>query len=98
MEKQFEDFFIEVIGLLLGLFQCVGFVVMLKYDMFIKYMEFVLVGVQQVFVIIVSEDGSVENCLIEILVGMLFLVFFEVSNFFNVNICGKIFVEVCEDI
>ncbi len=97
-EKQLEDLLTEATGLLSGLSQCAGLVATPKYDTPIKHMEFVAVGAQQALAIIVSEDGSVENRLIETPAGMPPSVLLEASNFLNANIRGKTLAEAREDI
>src|SRR5690242_7349376 len=64
-----EDVVTQATLMLSGLSRCAGLVVAPKLDSALKHIEFVAVAPNKALVVIVSEDGSVENRLLDIPVG-----------------------------
>ena len=84
-----EDVLTEATSMLSGLSQCAGLVVTPTHDAPIKHIEFVAMGPSQALVIIVTEDGAVENRVITIPVGLPQSTLVEVTNFLNARLQGK---------
>src|SRR3546814_506394 len=59
--RSFDDALSDAIGLLSGLSRCAGVVMVPKMDTPLKHMEFVNLSPGRALVVLVSEDGSVEN-------------------------------------
>lgn len=62
--------FLDGVGVVLfGVIKGVLFVLIFKYEVFVKYIDFVLFSVEKVLVVLVFVDGYVENWLFILLVG-----------------------------
>src|SRR5690554_3987717 len=63
---QVEDFLTEASSLLSGLSQGAGVVIAAKADMVLKHIEFVRLDAARAMAILMSEDGQVENRILEL--------------------------------
>lgn len=84
-----EDVLTQATTLLSGLSQCAGLVVAAKQDATLKHVEFVAVGPGKALVIMVGEDGQVENRLIETPPGLPVSALSEASNYLNARLRGR---------
>ncbi|MGD0191935.1 MAG: heat-inducible transcriptional repressor HrcA [Rhizomicrobium sp.] len=84
-----EDVLTQATMMLSGLSRCAGLVVAPKADQAFKHVEFVSVAPGKALVIIVSEDGQVENRFIEIPVGLPASALAEASNYLNARLRGR---------
>lgn len=84
-----EDVLTQATMMLSGLSHCAGLVVAPKQDQTLKHVEFVAVAAGQALVIMISEDGQVENRLIEIPLGLPASALSEASNFLNARLRGR---------
>jgi len=84
-----EDVLTQATTLLSGLSQCAGLVVAAKQDSVLKHVEFVAVGPGQALVVIVGEDGQVENRLIDTPPGLPVSALSEASNYLNARLRGR---------
>lgn len=85
----------EATGLLSGLSQCAGLVVAPKESgAGVKHIEFVSAGPGQALVVIVTEEGQVENRVIDIPPGMPASALAEATNYINAQIKGRTLTDV----
>src|SRR5712691_4544011 len=81
-----EDVLTQATSLLSGLSNCAGLVVSSKQDSALKHIEFVAVAPGKALVVMVSEDGQVENRLIDTPVGLPPSALGEASNYLNARL------------
>lgn len=79
----------EASTLLSGLSRGAGVVLSPKFDARLKHVEFVRIEPERALVVLVSEDGSVENRLVRIPLGLPPSALTEASNFITARIQGK---------
>jgi heat-inducible transcriptional repressor len=84
-----EDVLTQATMMLSGLSRCAGLIVATKQDPTIKHIEFVGVAPGKTLVIIVGEDGQVENRLIETPAGLPLSALTEASNYLNSRLRGR---------
>jgi heat-inducible transcriptional repressor len=84
--------------MLSGLSQCAGLVVTPKRDPALKHVEFVPLAPQRTLVIMVGDDGSVENRVIETPLGVPPSSFIEAGNYLSARMRGRTLEEVRSDI
>ncbi|MDE2182577.1 MAG: heat-inducible transcriptional repressor HrcA [Alphaproteobacteria bacterium] len=84
-----EDVVTQATAMLSGLSRCAGLVVVDKQDAVLKHIEFVSVGPGKALVVIVSEDGQVENRLIDTPVGLPVSALSEASNYLSARLGGR---------
>ncbi len=78
-DKQLEN----VTTVLSGLSNCAGLVIAPKIDHSLKYVEFVSIGPGRALVVMVTQDGAVENRVIDVPNGMPLSVLREATNYMN---------------
>jgi len=84
-----EDVLTQATTLLSGLSRCAGLVLAAKQDSPLKHIEFVGVSPGKALVILVTEDGQVENRLIDIPLGLPVSALIEATNFANARFSGR---------
>jgi heat-inducible transcriptional repressor len=84
-----EDVVTQATLMLSGLSRCAGLVVASKQDSPLKHIEFMAVGPGKALVVIVSEDGSVENRLIDTPLGLPGSAMAEATNYLNARLRGR---------
>ncbi|HLJ53029.1 MAG TPA: heat-inducible transcriptional repressor HrcA [Rhizomicrobium sp.] len=84
-----EDVLTQATSLLSGLSNCAGLVVSSKQESALKHIEFVAVAPGKALVVMVSEDGQVENRLIATPVGLPPSALSEASNYLNARLRGR---------
>jgi len=84
-----EDVLTQATTLLSGLSNCAGLVVSSKQDALLKHVEFTLIAPGKALVVMVSEDGQVENRLIDTPVGLPASALVEASNYLNARLRGR---------
>ncbi|MBI1238004.1 MAG: heat-inducible transcriptional repressor HrcA [Alphaproteobacteria bacterium] len=87
--EKIEDLLTQASALLAGLSHCAGLVVTPKLDRALKHVEFVSTGANKALVIMVSEDGAVENRLVDIPAGLPPSALTEASNYLNARVQGR---------
>jgi heat-inducible transcriptional repressor len=87
--RRIEDVLIQATQSLAGLSRCAGLMVTAKQDSPFKHVEFVAVGPGKALVIMVSEDGQVENRVIDTPVGLPVSALMEASNYLNARLAGR---------
>jgi len=91
--KSVENVLTEASGLLSGLTRAAGVVVTAKTDVLLKHVEFVRLEPERALVVLVAEDGQVENRVLIVPVGLPTSALTEASNFLNAHIRGKTLAE-----
>ena len=84
----------EASALLSGLSRGAGVVVSTKSNARLKHVEFVRLDPARALVVLVSEDGSVENRLLDLPVGLPAAALTEAANFLNARIRGRTLGEL----
>jgi len=84
-----EEMLTEATTMLSGLSRCAGMVVAAKQDSPLKHIEFVALAPGKALVIMVSEDGQVENRLINIPPGLPVSALAEASNYLSARLAGR---------
>jgi heat-inducible transcriptional repressor len=87
--RRLEDVMTEATSLLSGLSRCAGLMVTAKQDAALKHVEFVPVAPGKALVIMVSEDGQVENRVIDTPIGLPVSALSEASNYLNARLRGR---------
>jgi heat-inducible transcriptional repressor len=86
--KSVETVLTEASGLLSGLTRAAGVVLTTKFNVRLKHVEFVRLEPERALVVLVAEDGQVENRVLNIPVGLPTSALTEASNFLNAHIRG----------
>src|SRR5208282_6465405 len=89
LSKSVETVLTEASGLLSGLTRAAGVVVTAKANVRLKHVEFVRLEPERALVVLVGEDGQVENRVLNVPVGLPTSALNEASNFLNSHIRGK---------
>ena len=87
--RRIEDVLTQATLMLSGLSRCAGLVVAAKQDSSIKHVEFVGIAPGKALVVIVGEDGQVENRLIDTPVGLPVSALSEAANYINARLRGR---------
>jgi heat-inducible transcriptional repressor len=80
-------------GMLSGLTRAAGVVLTAKSNVRLKHIEFVRLEPERALVILVSEDGQVENRIITVPAGLPVASLTEASNFINAHVRGRTLAE-----
>jgi heat-inducible transcriptional repressor len=92
--RKIEDVLGEATMLLSGLSQCAGVVLAPKMSVRLKHIEFVNLAPGRALVILVGEDGAVENRVIEVPPGLPPAAFMRATNYLSAQAQGKTLAEV----
>jgi heat-inducible transcriptional repressor len=84
-----EDVLTQATSLLSGLSNCAGLVVSSKQDSLLKHVEFTAITPSKALVVMVSEDGQVENRIIDTPIGLPASALVEASNYLNARLRGR---------
>lgn len=95
--RDFETALAEASAMLSGLSRGAGVVVASKQDPRLKHIDFVRLDPARALVVLVSEDGSVENRILDLPAGLPASALQEAANFLNARIRGKTIAEVREE-
>src|ERR1700689_2804654 len=87
--QRIEDMLIQATQSLAGLSRCAGLMVTAKQDAALKHVEFVGVRPGKALVIMVSEDGQVENRIIDTPMGLPVSALIEAGNYLNARLAGR---------
>lgn len=96
--RRVEDVLSEATSALSGLSQCAGMVLVPKSDEPLKHIEFVNLGGDRVLVVMVMENGAVENRVIKVPPGIPPSTLTKASNYLNARMTGKTFDETEKEI
>jgi heat-inducible transcriptional repressor len=92
--RRFEDVLGEATSMLSGLSQCAGVVMSPKLTARLRHIEFVNLAPGRALVILVSEDGAVENRVVDVPPGLPASVFVRATNFLSAMAQGRTILEV----
>src|SRR6516165_366036 len=92
--KSVEGVLTEASGLLSGLSRAAGVVLTAKSNPRLKHIEFVRLEPERAMVVLVGEDGQVENRILNIPIGLPTSALIEATNFLNTRIRGHTLAEV----
>ena len=87
--RALEDVLTQATSMLSGLSNCAGLLVSSKQDSPLKHVEFTAIGPGKALVVMVSEDGQVENRLIDTPLGLPGSAMSEASNYLNARLRGR---------
>jgi len=96
--KSVEGVLTEASMLLSGLTRAAGVVLAAKSNVRLKHIEFVRLEPERALVVLVAEDGQVENRIVNLPVGLPTSVLVEASNFLNARLRGKTLAEAKADL
>jgi heat-inducible transcriptional repressor len=91
--KSVEAVLTEASALLSGLTRAAGVVLTAKINVRLKHIEFVRLEPERALVVLVAEDGQVENRILPVPAGLPTSSLTEAGNFLNARIRGKTLVE-----
>ncbi len=92
--KSVEAVLTEASGLLSGLSRAAGVVLTAKLNQRLKHIEFVRLEPERALVILVAEDGQVENRVLNTPVGLPTSALIEAANFLNSRIRGRTLLDL----
>ncbi len=96
--RDVEEVLTEATTLLSGLSHCAGLVVAQKRNAGLKHIEFVPLAPTQSLVVLVGEDGHVENRVIDTPMGLPASALIEATNYLNAQLRGRTLAEARERI
>jgi heat-inducible transcriptional repressor len=91
--KSVDAVLTEASGLLSGLTRAAGVVLATKSNARLKHVEFVRLEPERALVVLVSEDGQVENRVLDLPMGLPSSALTEATNFLNARIRGRTLAE-----
>src|ERR1700750_2785012 len=91
--KSVDAVLTEASGMLSGLTRAAGVVLAVKSNTRLKHVEFVRLEPERALVVLVAEDGQVENRVVTLPVGLPTSALTEATNFLNARIRGKTLAE-----
>src|SRR4051795_126650 len=91
--KSVDAVLTEASGMLSGLTRAAGVVLAVKQNTRLKHVEFVRLEPERALVVLVAEDGQVENRIVILPVGLPTSALTEATNFLNARIRGKTLAE-----
>jgi heat-inducible transcriptional repressor len=91
--KSVDAVLTEASGMLSGLTRAAGVVLAVKQNTRLKHIEFVRLEPERALVVLVAEDGQVENRILTLPPGLPTSAFTEATNFLNARIRGRTLAE-----
>ena len=92
--QTYENVLTQASGLLSGLTRAAGVVLTAKLNVMLKHVEFVRLEPERALVVLVAEDGQVENRILPVPAGLPTSALTEATNFLNARIRGKTLGEL----
>ena len=93
-----EDMLAKATDLLSGLSRCAGMVMVPKKDVAIKQIEFVLIGTGRALVVLVQENGEVENRIIDVPTDVTPMALQQAANYLNHHLKGRTLQQVADSL
>lgn len=87
--RSIDQVYDEASGVLAGLSSCAGLVLAPKTDAPLKHIEFVYLSARRALVVLVTQDGVVENRVIELPEGVPAAALREATNYLNARLVGR---------
>jgi heat-inducible transcriptional repressor len=97
-QLKFKDLLAEASEMLSGLSHCAGMVLTEQLTNRIKHIEFVSLDASRALIVLVGEDGTIENRIVELPQGLPGSALTEASNYLNSRLLGATLVEARERI
>jgi heat-inducible transcriptional repressor len=91
--RKIDDVLEEATSMLSGLSKCAGLVLAPKNESPLKHVEFVSLGAGRAILVMITEDGVIENRIIEIPVGIPAAILIQASNYLNARLAGRTLAE-----
>ena len=91
--RSLPDVLAQATDALAGLSHCAGLVMAPKSDRALRHIEFVHLGPGRALVVIVTDDGLVENRIIDVPMGLPASSLIEASNFLSARLVGRTIAE-----
>lgn len=91
--KSVEELLTEATKQLSGLSQCAGLVIAPKADKALSHVEFIHLAPGRALAVLVAEDGSVENRIVEVPAGLTPSALQEASNYMSSRLVGRTMIE-----
>lgn len=88
-----EQMLTEASSMLSGMSRGAGLVVAAKNEVPLKHLEFIQLDPQRALAVLVSQNGDVENRIVELPPGVTTSQLIEASNFLNANLVGRTLAE-----
>lgn len=92
--RSVEDVLGEASKALSGLSQCASLVMVPKQELAVKHIEFVSLAPNRALVVLVSEDGTVENRIIDLPIGLPPSALVQAGNYLNSRLVGNSLEEM----
>ncbi|WP_417449098.1 heat-inducible transcriptional repressor HrcA [Kordiimonas sp.] len=89
-----EDVLSEATRALSGLSRCASVVMVPRHEVTVRHIEFVPIAPGRALVVLVSEDGSVENRIIDVPPGLPASALIQAGNYMNTRLAGRTIEEV----
>ena len=83
----------DAVNMLSGLLDCAGIVMAPKLNGFLKHIEFVPISKDKALVVLITDDGIIENRIIELPKGLPSSVLIETTNYLNTIIKGRTLIQ-----
>jgi heat-inducible transcriptional repressor len=96
--RNYEDVLTEASGLLSGLSSCAGVVLAPKMEVPLKHVEFVSLTPGRALLVLVAENGDVENRVIDVPTGMTPSALTRATNYLNSQLTGRTLDEALKDV
>ena len=96
--RNYEDVLTEASGLLSGLSSCAGVVLAPKTEVPLKHVEFVSLTPGRALLVLVAENGNVENRVIDVPTGMTPSALTRATNYLNSQLTGRTLDEALKDV
>ena len=87
--QNYENVFEQATSMLSGLSHCAGLIVAPKLNTQLRHIEFVSLSPGKALVVIVTEDGQVENRIINVPLDMLPSTLLQAGNYLNARLAGR---------
>lgn len=91
--KSLNEVIEEATSVLSGLSKCAGLVMAPKTESPLKHLEFVPLGAERALVVIITQDGLVENRILQLPKGIAPSALIEASNYINYKMVGRTLSE-----
>ncbi|MFC3053687.1 heat-inducible transcriptional repressor HrcA [Kordiimonas pumila] len=92
--RSVEDLLAEATKALSGLSQCASLIMVPKHDVAVRHIEFVPISPLRSLVVLVSEDGSVENRMVDLPPGMPPSALVQAGNYLSARLVGRSLEEM----
>jgi heat-inducible transcriptional repressor len=88
-DRGLEDLLTQATTLLSGLSRCAGLVIAAKQDAVLRHVEFLSIAPGKALVVMVTQDGQIENRVIDTPLGLPVSALSEAANYLNARLAGR---------